>query len=119
MAFHNDLGTKGEQIAADFLMKKGYTILEKNYRYRKAELDIIAQKESILAIVEVKTRSAAFLEGMEQTIGKRKIQLLIKAADFYVQEKDLDVDVQFDVILVVFQGDTVSIEHWEDAFYHF
>ncbi|MEL6976451.1 MAG: YraN family protein, partial [Bacteroidota bacterium] len=61
MAFHNDLGVKGEQIAADFLMKNGYTILEKNYRYRKAELDIIAQKESTLAIVEVKMQLSAFL----------------------------------------------------------
>ncbi|MEO1484644.1 MAG: YraN family protein [Bacteroidota bacterium] len=119
MAFHNDLGAKGEQIAADFLIGKGYTILAKNYRYRKAELDIIAQKESILAIVEVKTRTEAFWESMEQTIGKRKIQLLTTAADFYVQEKDLEVDVRFDVILVIFQGKEVNIEHWEDAFYHF
>ena len=119
MAFHNDLGAKGEQIAVDFLIKKGYVILEKNYRYRKAELDIIAQKESILAIVEVKTRSASFLEGLEQTIGKRKIQLLTTAADFYVQQQDLEVDVRFDVVLVIFQGDKVSIEHWEAAFYLF
>ncbi|MEO0507736.1 MAG: YraN family protein [Bacteroidota bacterium] len=119
MAFHNDLGAKGEQIAVDFLIKKGYKILEKNYRYRKAELDIIAQKESILAIIEVKTRSAGFLEGLEQTIGKRKILLLTTAADFYVQERDLDVDVRFDVILIILKGDAVSIEHWEDAFYHF
>lgn len=119
MAFHNDLGVKGEQIAADFLMKKGYTILAKNYRYRKAELDIIAQKESTLAIVEVKTRTEAFLEDVTQTIGKRKIELLTSAADFYVRENDLDVEVRFDIILVLIHKKETSVEHWEDAFYHF
>ena len=54
MAAHNELGKKGEQIACDFLIKKGYQILEKNYRYLKAEVDIITQKENILAVIEVK-----------------------------------------------------------------
>ncbi|MEL6305282.1 MAG: YraN family protein, partial [Bacteroidota bacterium] len=64
MAFHNDLGVKGEQIAADFLMKNGYTILEKNYRYRKAELDIIAQKESTLAIPSKNAAERVFTSTM-------------------------------------------------------
>ncbi len=57
MAFHNDLGKKGERIAVDYLIKNGYKILERNWRYLKAEIDIIAKKDNTLAIVEVKTRS--------------------------------------------------------------
>ena len=60
MAIHNELGKKGEQLAVDFLQKKGYTILDRNWRFKKAEVDIIAQKEQILAIVEVKTRSSNY-----------------------------------------------------------
>ena len=57
MAEHNELGKKGEKLAIDFLLKNGYKILETNYRFLKAEVDIIAQKDEVLAVVEVKTRS--------------------------------------------------------------
>ncbi|MBQ0740568.1 YraN family protein, partial [Aquimarina celericrescens] len=57
MAEHNVLGKKGEKLAIDFLVDKGYDILEKNYRYLKSEIDIIAQKDAIVVAVEVKTRS--------------------------------------------------------------
>jgi putative endonuclease len=62
MAAHNELGKKGEQLAIDFLIKNEYKILEKNYRYLKAEVDIIAQKENTLVVVEVKTRSTDYFE---------------------------------------------------------
>ena len=58
MAQHNELGKKGEQLAVDFLVENSYDIMERNYRFDKAEVDIIAQKGDILAIVEVKTRSS-------------------------------------------------------------
>jgi putative endonuclease len=57
MAEHNDLGKFGEQMAVDFLIQKGYTILETNWIFDKAEIDIIAQKGTVLAVVEVKTLS--------------------------------------------------------------
>ena len=56
MAEHNELGKLGEELAVDFLIEKGYEILETNWRFQKAEVDIIAQKENILAVVEVKTK---------------------------------------------------------------
>ncbi|HIC33059.1 MAG TPA: DUF91 domain-containing protein, partial [Flavobacteriaceae bacterium] len=59
MASHNELGKKGEQLAVDFLIESGYDIIERNYRFNKAEVDIIAQKKDVLAIIEVKTRSTA------------------------------------------------------------
>ena len=57
MAQHNELGKKGEQLAVDYLLKNGYNIMERNYRFDKAEVDLIAQKDTVLAIIEVKTRS--------------------------------------------------------------
>ncbi len=59
MAQHNELGKKGEQLAVDFLLENEYDIISRNYRFEKAEIDIIAQKKDVLAIVEVKTRSNA------------------------------------------------------------
>ena len=79
MAKHNELGQKGEKIAADFLEKAGYEILERNWVFQKAELDIVAQKENILAIVEVKTRTSADFGLPQDFVKPKKIQLLVKA----------------------------------------
>ena len=116
MASHNDFGKKGEKIAAELLLKKGYTILWRNYRYLKAEIDIIAQKGSILAVVEVKYRRSDHLQPITASINKKKIGLLVMAADHYVQENDLDVDVRFDIITILGQPSGYKIEHLEEAF---
>ena len=119
MAKHNDFGKLGEQKATDFLIKKGYTIKEKNYRYLKAEIDIIAQKEDIIAVVEVKSRSSEFIENIADTVNQKKIRLLVAAADQYVVEHNLDVDVRFDIITILKKGTTFKLEHLKNAFYHF
>ena len=72
MAQHNDLGKKGEQLAIDYLVKKGYTILDKNWRFQKAEVDIIAQKEETLAVVEVKTRSSIDFGSPQDFVNPKK-----------------------------------------------
>ena len=119
MAEHNELGEKGEELAIDFLIKKGYTIRDKNYRYLKAEVDIIAQKEDILAIVEVKTRSSRDFGLPQDFVNQKKIKLLVMATDHYVVSKDLDVNVRFDIIAIIHENNKFEIEHIEDAFYHF
>lgn len=119
MASHNELGILGEQLALDYLVKKGFLIREKNWRFQKAEVDIIAQKDGILAVVEVKTRSTNFFGEPQDFVRDRKIKLLTKAIDHYVQTKDLDVEVRFDVIGIVKKDLQTSIIHLEDAFYHF
>ncbi len=119
MGKHNDFGRLGEELAADFLAKKGYIVRNTNYRYQKAEVDIIAQKENILAIVEVKTRSSDLLQELAETVNQKKIKLLVSAADHYVQQNDLDVEVRFDIITLLKKGKNFQIEHLEDAFYHF
>ncbi len=116
MAAHNDIGRKGEELAASLLRKKGYTILQRNYRYRKAEVDIIAQKKGILAIVEVKYRRSDHLQAITASITKKKIALLISAADHFIQKQDLDLDTRFDIITILGQPTGYSIEHLENAF---
>jgi putative endonuclease len=84
MAEHNDLGKLGEELAIDFLEKNGYEILETNWVFDKAEIDIIAQKNGILAIVEVKTRSSIEFGLPQDFVKPKKIKLLLKAVDEYV-----------------------------------
>jgi len=119
MADHNELGKKGEQLAIDFLQKKGFSILEKNYRYRKAEVDIIGQKDDLLIVVEVKTRSTDYFGSPEEFVNQKKIQLLTEAIDYYINEKDLDVEVRFDIIAIIKKGLNFEIKHFEDAFLFF
>jgi len=119
MAAHNDLGIEGEKLAVQHLTKKGYEILETNYRFQKAEVDIIAQKAEILAVVEVKTRTSADFGNPEEFVSAKKIKLLVKAIDEYVNENDLNVEVRFDIIAIIFDKQTTSLNHIEDAFYHF
>ena len=119
MADHNELGKKGEKLAIDYLLKNDFKILETNYRYLKAEVDIIALKKDILAVVEVKTRSTDYFGNPQDFVNPKKIKLLLSAIDYYVVEKDLDVEVRFDIIAIIHQQNNTKIEHLEDAFLHF
>ena len=119
MAEHNELGKLGEELAVEFLRKNGYEILETNWTFQKAEIDIIAQKENILAVVEVKTRSSLEFGLPQDFVKPKKIQLLVKAINEYVVSKNLDVEVRFDIIAVHKENKSFAIEHLKDAFYHF
>jgi putative endonuclease len=119
MAQHNELGKKGEQLAVDFLLQQGYAIMERNYRFQKAEVDIIAKKEDTLAIIEVKTRSTSDFGNPQDFVKPKQIQRLVKAVDEYVTVNNLDVEVRFDIIAITKQGKGFNIEHLENAFYHF
>ena len=113
------LGREGERLAATYLVGKGYEILSRNYRFLKAEVDLIARKDSILVIVEVKTRSVDFYEDLSLAISNKKKRLLIRAADHYIQQKELDLEVRFDIITLIRGKKGFKIEHIQDAFYHF
>ena len=119
MAQHNELGKKGEQLAVDFLLKNGYHIKERNYRFEKAEVDIIAQLNDTLAIIEVKTRSTSDFGNPQDFVKPKQIQRLVKAVDDYVTANSLEVEVRFDIIAIVKEGKNFNIEHLENAFYHF
>ncbi len=119
MAVHNDLGKKAEERAVLFLQKHGYKILERNWRFKKAEVDVIAQKKEVLAVIEVKTRSSNYFGNPQDFVNQKKIQLLVEAINEYVISKDLDVEVRFDIVAIVQNKNTTKIEHLEDAFLHF
>ena len=119
MADHNELGKQGEKLAVEFLQKNGYEILETNWTFQKAEVDVIAKKEDVLAVVEVKTRSSIDFGLPQDFVRPKKIQLLVKAVNEYVTQNDLDVSVRFDIIAIQKNGNEFIIEHLEDAFHHF
>lgn len=119
MAKHNEFGKKGEQLAVDYLTNNGYKVVHRNYRYLKAEIDIIAKKGDILAIVEVKSRSSDYMQSIADTVTEKKIKLMVMAADHYIISKNLDVDARFDIITIHRNGTKFDIEHLENAFYHF
>jgi len=119
MAKHYDLGITGEKIAVDFLIKKGYKICDINWRFQKAEIDIIAQKENTLVCVEVKTRSSNYFGDPQDAVDAKKIKHLVKAMDHYVVSKNLDVEVRFDIIAIIKNKTETNIEHLEDAFFYF
>ena len=116
MAAHNEFGIEGEDKAANYLIREGYTILDRNWKSGHKELDIVAEKDGTLVVVEVKTRKSDDYGDPEIAVGKSKQQLLIWAADAYVRKNQLDVDVRFDIVSIVFTDDEPEIEHIEDAF---
>lgn len=91
----------------------------KNYRYLKAEIDVIAKKDGVVAIVEVRSRRSDYMENIAETVTPKKIKLLVKAADHYIISNDLDVEARFDIITILKNKNRFEIEHLENAFYHF
>ena len=119
MAEHNDLGKLGEELAVDFLKTNGYDILDTNWIFDKAEIDILAKNDTILAVVEVKTRSSLEFGLPQEFVKPKKIQLLVKAVNEYITQNDLEVEVRFDIISIYKDNGTFQIEHIEEAFYYF
>jgi len=119
MAEHNELGKKGEELAVEYLRENGYKILDRNWTFQKAEIDIIAQKDDILAVIEVKTRSNTDFGLPQDFVKPKKIQLLVKAVNAYINDREIDFEVRFDIIAVQKNGESFAIEHLTDAFYHF
>ncbi|MDR2495524.1 MAG: YraN family protein [Tannerellaceae bacterium] len=110
-------GLDGEEQARQYLTSIGYRILHSNWRWRHYELDIIAENDSELIVVEVKTRSAAFLMSPGQAVNRSKIDRIVAAADVYVRHFNVEKAVRFDIITVVHKQKSVEIEHIENAFY--
>lgn len=116
MAKHNETGKWGEDMAADMLIKQGFAILERNWHMGKLEVDIIARKDGLLVIAEVKTRAEKDADPFE-AITKRKMLNMVHAADAFIQAKEVDYDVRFDLFAVSGTPDDFTIEHLPDAFY--
>ncbi|HOI32598.1 MAG: YraN family protein [Bacteroidales bacterium] len=117
MADHNELGKLGEELARKHLREKGYQILEVNWHHGRDEIDIIARDGEDLVIVEVKTRATADFGEPEFAVNRRKQRTLVRTAEAYIQEKDLDVETRFDIVSVIVTPKEKHIHHIEDAFY--
>jgi len=117
MADHNELGKKGEDLAVEYLGKKGYKILEKNWRQGRNEIDVIAADGKYLVIAEVKTRKSGLFGDPETAVTKEKQKALIRAANAYIRYKNMQMEVRFDIISIIIAKEKEQIHHIEDAFY--
>lgn len=113
----HQLGQMAEDLAADFYKKRGYTLLARNYRYQKAEVDLIVRKANVLVAVEVKARSTTYFGRPEGFITPKKIKLLILAIDAFVSQRNLNVDVRFDVMSYLFQNGKWTCTPIQNAFF--
>ena len=118
MPKHIELGKKGEEIAVKYLKNKGYHILETNWRFRKAEIDIITKHNEVLIFIEVKTRSDNYFGRPESFVTDRKRELMADAASVYMEKINHDWEIRFDVISILYHNPAhQSIDHFKDAFF--
>lgn len=115
---HYRFGKEAEKQAAKYLENNGYEILERNWRFHKLEIDLIAQdsKSDEIVIVEVKARIDPMVDPID-SITKKKIRNLVTAADQYLTENDIEQECRFDIIIIEKKKDKWFIEHIEDAFF--
>jgi putative endonuclease len=118
MAAHNDLGKKGEDLAVEYLTNKAHRIIARNYRYEKAEVDIISALGNTIVFTEVKARSTDRFGYPEMQVSEKKKQLLRDAMEFYLMENKIKEEARFDIISIVINDKGVEVFHIEDAFYH-
>jgi len=117
MADHNELGEIGEQMAVDFLIQKGHKILDRNFKFKKLEIDIVTEFENKIIITEVKTRQSDYLTDPRELVSKAKQNGIVKTANYFIQENEIDLEAQFDLIVIVLNQKQKEIKHIEDAFY--
>jgi len=109
-------GQHGEELAAQYLISKGYCILEKNWHIGHLEVDVIASNEEMLVIVEVKTRKSNTFGEPEEFVTLQKQRNLIRAAASYITKTGITKEVRFDIISVIVTDGIESVKHIEDAF---
>lgn len=111
------IGDKGEHLAVKHLANIGYKIVATKWRFSHKEIDIIAEHKNQIIIVEVKTRKTNSLISPEESVNKAKQTHLIKAAQAFMDQNNLNTDVRFDIITVIYSGNDFEIQHIEDAFF--
>lgn len=116
MAIHNTTGKKGEIIASRYLQDKSYSILDKNWRVGKLELDIIATNKKEIIIVEVKTRTDNNYDNARMALTDKKIRNIVRASGAYVKKHNIDLPIRFDIICIITNGQKYRLQHIKDAF---
>ncbi len=117
MSTHNELGTKGEMLAVQYLQERGYEILEINWRFARVEIDIIAKQNQTIIFVEVKTRSSEYFGFPENAVDTIKQKNMATAAEEYLEQHNIETDVRFDVVSIVIKKNQPDIHHIQDAFF--
>lgn len=110
-------GNDGEQLAADFLIKKGFTVIERNYRYKHSEIDLIIQQGNWMIFVEVKTRSSSEFGYPEEFVDYKKKKKILEGAEHYIFKTDWQGNVRYDIVSVRLKEGQTEVVHIEDAFY--
>lgn len=113
-------GREGEQIALEYLLQRGFKLMERNWRHRHLEVDLIMEKGGMVHIVEVRSKSFPAIVDPLESVGRAKRNNLIKAANYYVLDRRIDSEVVFDIVSVLFlpNGD-YNVEFYENAFLPF
>jgi putative endonuclease len=113
MANKIEIGKLAETQAENFLVAKGYTIIARNYRYKRSEIDLIVQKENWLVFIEVKMRSSKAFGFPEESVNEAKRKKILEGAAQYLDETNWQGNVRYDIVAI----HKNEIEHFEDAFY--
>ena len=116
MTEKQQFGRRGEEIALAFYKDNQYIILEKNWQLNHLEVDIIAKNEENIVFCEVKTRSGNAFAEPQQSVTTQKQRNIIRAANYYVLTHRISLEVRFDVITVLFNGEQYTLEHMPYAF---
>lgn len=112
-----DIGKQAEQQAAEYLKEQGFAIRDVNWQQGQKEIDIVAEKNGILHIVEVRSLSSTSVMQPYQSINRQKQRNIIWAANAYIEKYRLDMEVQFDIISLVRNRGSIEIEYIPNAFY--
>jgi putative endonuclease len=116
MAEHNDKGREAEDLSAEYLSSKGFHILHRNWRYFHKEIDIVAEKDGQLVIVEVKSRFGTGRVTADELLTRGKQRFIVDAAEAYINKFKIELETRFDLVVITFSGEGPAVEHIEDAF---
>jgi putative endonuclease len=117
MSEHLALGRKGEDLAAKWLEEKGYKILHRNWRYSRAEVDIIAEKDGVLHFIEIKTRRSLTFGLPEESVDEKKLDTLMDAAEEFLFRFPKWERIQYDVLAIQIRGENVDYFFLEDVYF--
>jgi putative endonuclease len=110
-------GNEGENLAAAFLEERGYRVVQRNYRYKHSEIDLIVAKKDWLIFVEVKTRSSISFGYPEEFVDDKKINKILEGAEQYLYESNWEGNVRYDIVSVKLGSGEPLLDHFEDAFH--
>jgi putative endonuclease len=116
MAEHIDKGREAEDLAAEYLASGGFRILHRNWRYFHKEIDIIAEKDGQLVIVEVKSRFGIGRVTADELLSRGKQRFIVDAAESYIHKFGVEKETRFDLVVITFSGEGSAVEHIENAF---